>query len=215
MGLERITAVLQGKLNNFDTDLFEPIIREISTLSGIKYGSSPDTDASIRVIADHVRATTFLISEGIVPSNEGRGYVLRRIIRRASRHARLLNLHEPCLYKMVIPVIDSMGDLYPEIIDERERTQKLLRIEEESFTRTIELGMNILDDVIAKIKKRERPLFPVKRSSNSMTLMAFPLTLHVISQWTQGSASMKRVFSGRWSCNARGQGLYGMRKIVL
>ncbi len=177
MGLERITAVLQGKLNNFDTDLFEPIIREISTFSGIKYGASPDTDASIRVIADHVRATTFLLSEGVVPSNEGRGYVLRRIIRRASRHARLLNLHEPCLYKIVIPVIDSMGDLYPEITDERERTQKLLRIEEESFTRTIELGMNILDDVIAKIKKEGETVIPGEEVFKLYDTYGFPLDL--------------------------------------
>ncbi|VAX33920.1 Alanyl-tRNA synthetase [hydrothermal vent metagenome] len=177
MGLERITAVLQGKLNNFDTDLFEPVIREISILSGVKYGFSPDTDASIRVIADHVRATTFLISEGIVPSNEGRGYVLRRIIRRASRHARLLNLHEPCLYKMVIPVVDSMGDLYPEIIDERERTQKLLRIEEERFTRTIELGMNILDDVIAKIKKQGETVIPGEEVFKLYDTYGFPLDL--------------------------------------
>ncbi len=177
MGLERITAVLQGKLNNFDTDLFEPIIREISTLSGIKYGASPDTDASIRVIADHVRATTFLLSEGVVPSNEGRGYVLRRIIRRASRHARLLNLHEPCLYKIVIPVIDSMGDLYPEITDERERTQKLLRIEEESFTRTIELGMNILDEVIARIKKQGETVIPGEDVFKLHDTYGFPLDL--------------------------------------
>jgi len=177
MGLERITAVLQGKLNNFDTDLFEPIIKEISAISGIGYGSSPGTDASIRVIADHIRATTFLLSEGVIPSNEGRGYVLRRIIRRASRHARLLNLHEPCLYRMVTPVIDTMGDLYPELTDERERTRKLLRMEEERFTRTIEMGMNILDEVIAKIKEEGETVIPGEEVFRLYDTYGFPLDL--------------------------------------
>src|SRR4030066_1425849 len=93
MGIERISATLQGKTSNFDSDLFEPIIKDISILSGKKYASSQEKDTSIRVIADHIRATIFLLSEGLVPSNEGRGYVLRRLIRRASRHARLLTMH--------------------------------------------------------------------------------------------------------------------------
>lgn len=153
MGLERISSVLQGKTNNFDTDLFQPIIEEITSLSGIGYGSSRTSDASIRVIADHIRAATFLLGEALVPSNEGRGYVLRRIIRRASRHARLLGMHEPCLYSLVDSVVSVMGEIYPEISDEQERAEKLLRIEEERFTRTIEQGMNILDDIIRKVKE--------------------------------------------------------------
>ena len=153
MGLERISAVLQGKQNNFDTDLFEPIISQISSLSGVAYGSSPDKTASIRVIADHIRAAIFMLSEGCVPSNEGRGYVLRRIIRRASRHAKLLNIHEPCLYRLTGPVISVMGDIYPEIVSERNRTEKLLKIEEENFHRTIESAMNVFDNIVARTKK--------------------------------------------------------------
>jgi alanyl-tRNA synthetase len=117
MGLERISAVLQGKLNNFDTDLFSDIIASISTQTGVPYGRSKDEDTSIRVIADHVRASAFLISDGLMPSNEGRGYVLRRIIRRASRHARVLGSDEPLLWQVLDEVVSTMGDTYPELIN--------------------------------------------------------------------------------------------------
>ena len=160
MGIERISAILQGKMTNFDTDLFQPIIKDISALSAVEVGSSQETDVSIRVIADHIRAITFLLSEGVVPSNEGRGYVLRRIIRRASRHAKILNMHESCLYKLIHSVIDVMGTIYPEIVSERKRAEKLLKIEEESFTRTIETGMNIIDDMVSRAKKEGSQFIP-------------------------------------------------------
>jgi alanyl-tRNA synthetase len=175
MGIERISAILQGKTSNFDTDLFEPIIKDISSLSGIRYGLSKEIDISFRVIADHVRATVFLLSEGLVPSNEGRGYVLRRVIRRASRHARLLNIHEPCLYKLTDSVINIMGDIYPELKKESERTQKLLRIEEESFIRTIETGLNILDDIISRVKKEGAQIIPGKEIFKLYDTYGFPL----------------------------------------
>ncbi len=175
MGIERISATLQGKTSNFDSDLFEPIIKDISALLNVKYGSLDETDVSIRVIADHIRATTFLLSEGLVPSNEGREYVLRRMIRRASRHARLLNMHEPCLYKLIDSVINVMGDIYPEIADERKRTEKLLKIEEESFIRTIETGMNILDDIISKVKKESNQVIPGEELFRLYDTHGFPL----------------------------------------
>ena len=153
MGLERISAVLQGKITNFDTDLFEPIIKDISSLANIQYGSSHDQDTSMRVIADHMRATVFMLSEGLVPSNEGRGYVLRRIIRRAARHAKLLNMHDASLYRLTDSVNRVMGSIYPEIIGERDRTEKLLKIEEENFHRTIDTGMNRLDEIISRVRK--------------------------------------------------------------
>ena len=135
MGLERISAVLQGKFNNFDTDLFMPLISAITAAANgiVGYGKSAETDISIRVIADHIRAISFLLSEGLAPSNEGRGYVLRRIIRRASRHAKLLGVNEPMLYKIIEPAADFMGDTYPELLDEKERSAKVLRFEEERF----------------------------------------------------------------------------------
>ncbi len=160
MGLERISAVLQNKTNNYDTDLFQPIIQDISSLSRISYGASDATDASTRVIADHLRAIVFIISEGLTPSNEGRGYVLRRIIRRASRHARLLGMHEPCLYKLTDSVIDVMGKNYPEIISEKDRTNKLLKIEEENFNRTMETALLLFDNLLTEVKKSGLMLIP-------------------------------------------------------
>jgi alanyl-tRNA synthetase len=174
MGLERITAVLQGKTNNFDTDLFAPIMKDISSLSGMEYGLSKEKDPSFRVIADHIRASVFLLSEGLVPSNEGRGYVLRRVIRRASRHARLLNLHEPCLYKLVDSVITVMGDHYPDIKKERKRTQKLLKIEEDNFLRTFETGMNILDDIMKQVKLKGLSVIPGEEIFKLYDTSGFP-----------------------------------------
>ncbi|NOY64049.1 MAG: alanine--tRNA ligase, partial [Nitrospirae bacterium] len=177
MGLERITAVLQGKYSNFDTDLFQPIIQEISSLSGISYGKSPQSNISIQVIADHMRAITFLLSEGLIPSNEGRGYVLRRVIRRAARHARLLDLPSPCLHRFIEPVISVMGEVYPEIIDERERTEKLLRIEEERFIRTIETGMNMLDEILNELKRQGSNLIPGEELFRLYDTYGFPIDL--------------------------------------
>jgi alanyl-tRNA synthetase len=175
MGLERISAVLQGKTSNFDSDLFMPIIGDISALVHVPYGSSHDTDASLRVIADHIRATVFLLSEGLVPSNEGREYVLRRIIRRASRHARLLNMHEPLLYRLIGSVIEVMGSVYPEIVGEQKRTEKLLKIEEENFLRTIETGMNILDEIISSVKKDGNRMIPGEEIFKLYDTFGFPI----------------------------------------
>ncbi len=187
MGLERISAVLQGKTNNFDTDLFSNIISEISSISGVSYGKgnekggqggfSCDTDTSIRVIADHIRAISFLLSDGLMPSNEGRGYVLRRIIRRASRHAKLLGIEEPILYKFLDSVSDSMGDVYPELIDEKERASKVLRFEEERFSRTLDQGMKILDEVIASVKKSGQRLIPGDELFRLYDTYGFPIDL--------------------------------------
>ncbi|MBM4137841.1 MAG: alanine--tRNA ligase, partial [Nitrospira sp.] len=177
MGLERISLILQDKMTNFDTDLFQPIITDISSLTGVSYGLTQDSDASIRVIADHIRSITFLLSEGLVPSNEGRGYVLRRIIRRASRHARLLNMHEPCLYKLIISVVSAIGDIYPEIADEQERTSKLLKIEEERFIRTVETGMNKLDEIILKVKKAGTRVIPGDEIFRLYDTFGFPIDL--------------------------------------
>ncbi|MEW6571630.1 MAG: alanine--tRNA ligase [Nitrospirota bacterium] len=175
MGIERISAVLQSKTSNFDTDLFEPIVRDITDLSGVTYGLSSEHDISIRVVADHIRAMVFILSEGLVPSNEGRGYVLRRIIRRASRHARLLNLHEPCLYKLIDSVIGVMGSIYPEIVKERERIQKLLLFEEERFMKTIETGLSILDDLMSKVKASGSRVIPGEEIFKLYDTFGFPL----------------------------------------
>ncbi|HXX58890.1 MAG TPA: alanine--tRNA ligase, partial [Thermodesulfovibrionales bacterium] len=177
MGLERISAVMQGKLNNFDTDIFSPIIAAITHQAGVGYGKSHETDTSIRVIADHIRAIAFLLSEGLMPSNEGRGYVLRRIIRRASRHARLLGIEKPVLCRLIDSVSDAMGDVYPELQGERERSSKILMVEEERFSRTLEQGMRIMDDLVSSVKKSGLPLVPGSELFKLYDTYGFPLDL--------------------------------------
>jgi alanyl-tRNA synthetase len=177
MGLERITAVLQGKKSNFGTDLFVPIISAVESLAGVSYGEGHYKDISINVIADHVRAITFLLSEGLMPSNEGRGYVLRRIIRRALRHARLLGIEGPFLHRLIDPVVDVMGVIYPALLRERERSLKLLLFEEERFSRTLEQGMRILDDIIDSVKKTGGNTIPGNELFKLYDTFGFPLDL--------------------------------------
>ena len=177
MGLERITAVLQGVRSNFDTDLFKPLIAFIEDLSEISYGSSSNTDISIRVIADHARATAFLISDGVLPSNEGRGYVLRRILRRAARHGRLLGLEEPFLYKVTEKVIDTMKGPYPELVEARELVSKISRMEEERFAYTLEYGLKVLDELVEKTRARGDEVLPGKALFKLYDTFGFPLDL--------------------------------------
>ena len=177
MGLERLAAVLQGKRNNFDTDLFAPIIAAISAMSGVAYGKNSELDVSMRVIADHLRSVCFLLSEGLMPSNEGRGYVMRRIIRRAARHAKLLGFQEPVLFKMMGSVAEAMGDIYPELIQERDRSSKLLLFEEERFTKTLDQGMRLLDDAIFKMKQADGKVIPGDVLFKLYDTFGFPLDL--------------------------------------
>jgi len=148
MGLERLSSVLQGKHNNFDTDLFAPIISSICSYSGKTYHTDRVTDTAIRVIADHIRSITFLLAEGLIPSNEGRGYVLRRIIRRASRYAKMLGVDGPVLYKLCESVSEAMSDAYPEVGEEKDRVSGMLRLEEDRFIRTLEQGLSLLSGII-------------------------------------------------------------------
>jgi alanyl-tRNA synthetase len=144
-GLERLAAVIQGKLSNFDTDLFQPLIQKAAELTGTRYGKNPDSDASLRIIADHSRAATFLASDGVVPSNEGRGYVLRKIIRRALRHANLLqataSVPATVLPAMADAVKLEMGAAYPGLEENFTRVQQILLGEEQRFSRTITVGL--------------------------------------------------------------------------
>ena len=177
MGLERITAILQSKKTNFDTDIFAPIISAIETFSGVRYGRNIQSDISIKVIADHIRAIVFLLSEGLMPSNEGRGYVLRRIMRRASRHAKLLGVEGGFLYRLVDSVADAMGDIYPELLHERERASKFLLFEEERFSRTLEQGVRMLDDIMNAVKKAGKKSIPGKELFKLYDTYGFPLDL--------------------------------------
>jgi alanyl-tRNA synthetase len=164
MGLERITAVLQGCISNYDTDLFVPLIRRAAELTGTSLQKETEKEArsksaaSLRVIADHARAATFLISDGVMPANDGRGYVLRKIIRRAIRHGRLLGQSKPFLFEMVYGVRDQMKDAYPELIDSAERVAQVVRTEETRFAHTLNLGLMRLEEDLA-------PLIEAKRRS--------------------------------------------------
>jgi alanyl-tRNA synthetase len=158
MGLERVAAVLQGVLSNYDTDLFTPLIQAAARLTGadlkkeLAAEESTRSAASLRVIADHARATTFLISDGVLPANEGRGYVLRKILRRGIRHGRLLGATKPFMFEMVFAVRDLMKSAYPELIDSAERVSKIVHEEERRFANTIDLGLQRLEDLIRTAK---------------------------------------------------------------
>ncbi len=153
-GLERMAAVLQGKISNFETDLFTPLIARAGELTHTRYqDGGATTDASLRIIADHSRAATFLISDGVLPANEGRGYVLRKILRRGIRHGRMLGQEDPFMYRMVEAVRDEMKDAYPELVESADRVARVVRAEEERFGRTLALGSKQLDAAIELIRK--------------------------------------------------------------
>ena len=153
MGLERLAAVMQGVHSNYDTDIFRHLIAAAARLAGVEGTGS----SSLRVIADHIRASAFLVVDGVVPSNEGRGYVLRRIIRRAARHGHKLGLREPFLWRLVEPLVEIMGEAYPELVEGRERAERTIRREEERFAETLEQGLRILDQELARLEGRTIP----------------------------------------------------------
>lgn len=150
-GLERLAAIFQGAKTNFETDLFLPIIREVEKISGKTYDQDGD-NMSFKVIADHIRALSFAIGDGALPGNEGRGYVLRRLLRRAVMHGRRLGITEPFLYKLVETVGNIMESYYPEVLEKREFIEKIVKREEETFARTIDAGSGHLDQLLAQLK---------------------------------------------------------------
>ena len=157
MGLERVSAVLQGVLSNFETDLFTPLIKRAEELTGHKVEPEHEVDersrASLRIIADHARAATFLISDGVHPANDGRGYVLRKILRRGIRHGRLLGQEKPFMHEMVFAVRDEMQVAYPELKESAERVSKVVLAEEQQFARVLESGSRRLDEEIFEAQR--------------------------------------------------------------
>ena len=150
MGLERAAAILQGKPNVYETDLFRPIVDAVCSLAGVQYGVNTDSDYAIRVVAEHARAAAFLISDGVIPSNSERGYVLRRIIRRAIRYGRQLGLEQAFMTNVTAAVMDRFSAAYPALAENRDFIQRVIAIEEERFALTFERGLNILSDVIER-----------------------------------------------------------------
>jgi alanyl-tRNA synthetase len=144
-GLERIAAILQGVTSNYETDLFTPLIAKAAELAGVRDGDDPETDVALRVIADHARATAFLVADGVMPSNEERGYVLRRIMRRAIRYGVKLGLKDPFLWQTVDAVVDGMSTVYPELGERRDFIREVVRTEEERFSETLDKGLQLLE----------------------------------------------------------------------
>ncbi|MGL5000710.1 MAG: alanine--tRNA ligase [Cetobacterium sp.] len=153
-GLERVAAMVQGKSNNFETDLIFPIVEEAARLTNTEYALDAKTDFSLKVITDHSRAVTFLINDGVIPSNEGRGYVLRRILRRAVRHGRMLGRKELFMFEMVDKVVELMGEAYPELRNNIEHIKKVVKIEEEKFSNTLDQGIQLVTNEIKDAKAK-------------------------------------------------------------
>lgn len=151
MGLERLACIMQGVDNLFLVDTVQNIMRHVSKIAGKSYGENAQNDVSLRVITDHIRSVTFMIGDGVMPSNEGRGYVLRRLLRRAARHGRLLGITEPFLAEVCATVINENERAYPELLQKRDFIQKLIRVEEEGFAKTIDQGLELLNDAISKL----------------------------------------------------------------
>jgi alanyl-tRNA synthetase len=177
MGLERLAAVMQGRTSNYDTDLIRPLIDEVSRLSGKSYGAEEAGDVSLRVVADHGRACTFLIADQVFPSNEGRGYVLRKIVRRAARHGKMLGLEGPFLYKLVPKVCAMMGHAYPELVENRALVEKVLLREEEAFAETLSLGLSKLLDAAASLTPPDDRAIPGAILFKLYDTFGFPLDL--------------------------------------
>jgi len=177
MGLERLTAIVQGVQSNYDTDLFTPIIQGIARISGRVYGTNAEADASMRVIADHSRAVTFLIGDGVLPSNEGRGYVLRRILRRAARHGKLLGLDRPFLHDVVSIVVDTMKDAYPDLIEKESYIRKVMVNEEQRFIETLDTGLRILSEEVAILRNKGEKIIPGEVVFKLYDTSGFPVDL--------------------------------------
>lgn len=177
MGLERLATVVQGVHSNYDSDLFTPLIREVEKLTGKKYGENKDTDVSLRVLCDHVRSCAFLIADGVQPSNEGRGYVLRRILRRAIRHGKMLGKNEPFFYRLAETVRREMGGVYPEIIRQKESVDRTIRAEEERFLETLDKGLVIIREEMEKARTDKERVLPGEMVFKLYDTYGFPIDL--------------------------------------
>ncbi len=177
MGLERLACVMQGVDNLFEVDTVQNIMKHISRIAGVTYHEDPDKDISLRVITDHVRSTTMMIGDGVVPQNEGRGYVLRRLLRRAARHGRLLGIKEPFLYQVADTVIGENKTAYPDLVQNRDYIVKVIRMEEERFAKTIDGGLDQVNSIIAGLLERGEKVFPGADAFKLYDTYGFPIDL--------------------------------------
>ncbi|RXS89347.1 alanine--tRNA ligase [Geobacillus sp. PK12] len=177
MGLERMCSILQDVPTNFETDLFLPIIRATEQIAGERYGEDPDKDVAFKVIADHIRAVTFAIGDGALPSNEGRGYVLRRLLRRAVRYAKHIGIERPFMYELVPVVGEIMHDYYPEVKEKADFIARVIRTEEERFHETLHEGLAILAEVTEKAKEQGSRVIPGEEAFRLYDTYGFPIEL--------------------------------------
>ncbi|WP_028544808.1 alanine--tRNA ligase [Paenibacillus taiwanensis] len=176
-GLERFASILQNVESNFDTDLFMPIIEETSRIAGIAYKSNPELDVAFKVISDHVRTVAFAVGDGVLPSNEGRGYVIRRLLRRAVRYGKMLGIERPFMVELVKTVGDVMGVYYPEVVEKREFIEKVIKNEEERFHETLTDGLSILSEMAAAANKEGRSQISGPEAFKLYDTYGFPLDL--------------------------------------
>lgn len=177
MGLERLACIMQGVDNLFEVDTVRNILTYICNVAGVEYKKSDKTDVSIRVITDHIRSTTMMVCDGVLPSNEGRGYVLRRLLRRAARHGRLLGIDKPFLYDVAMVVINESKQAYPELAEKAEYIKKVIKIEEERFEATVDQGIVILNEFISEIKEKQGKVLPGEMVFKLHDTYGFPLDL--------------------------------------
>lgn len=175
MGFERMVRVLQNKSSNYLTDVFLPLINELISITGKEY--SGNHEASMNVVADHVRTLTFAIGDGAIPSNEGRGYVLRRVLRRAARYGRNLDIRKPFIYRLVDTLVDTMGHVFPEIVEKREFIKEVIKGEEESFNETLDKGLVLFNDEIGKMKTAGEKMFSGEVAFKLHDTYGFPVDL--------------------------------------
>ena len=177
MGLERLACIMQGVDNLFEVDTVQNIMKKISEIAGVTYKQDEKKDVSIRVVTDHIRSTVFMICDGVVPQNEGRGYVLRRLLRRAARHGRLLGVREPFLYKVADTVIHENESAYPELVQRRDYIVKTIRVEEERFARTIDAGLDQVNSILEKLEAEGKNVFSGEDAFRLYDTFGFPIDL--------------------------------------
>ncbi|MFQ5451680.1 MAG: alanine--tRNA ligase, partial [Nitrospinaceae bacterium] len=193
MGLERLAAVVQGHLTNYHSDLLKGLIDEVSRVTGRKYGDRMESDVSIRVISDHARAVAFLVGDGVLPSNEGRGYVLRRILRRALRHGKLLEQNKPFFFHITSQVVRQYKEAYPELEVHSGLIHKVVLNEEENFSNTLNIGTQRLEDILSQLRKEHRTTIPGEEIFKLYDTYGFPVDL---VQETAKDAGMQLDMSG-------------------
>ncbi|QKY69540.1 alanine--tRNA ligase [Lentibacillus sp. CBA3610] len=177
MGLERVVSVIQDTQTNFETDLFMPLIRKTESISGKKYGGNPADDTAFKVIADHIRTVAFAVGDKALPSNEGRGYVLRRLLRRAVRFAKQIGIDEPFMYKLVPTVGEIMNDFYPDVLKQQTYIENVIKVEEERFHETLNDGLEILNRIIEKERQKGSDVFPGREVFRLYDTYGFPKEL--------------------------------------